>query len=140
VHDERDVCGQAEGVEPGVEVVGVVGEAVAGRGAGPAHADKIWGQAAAQVGDVRDDVAPQVRRGRVAVQEDYRVALAGFDVVHLGVEHASQGHGLSFRSEGSVRCADDPGGSGQASLFLFAWARLERNGRPDRLGTSGGHI
>ena len=54
-----------------------------------AHPDQVGGDAPAEVLHVRDDVAPEVGRRRVAVQEEDRVALADVDVGHLGVLHAA---------------------------------------------------
>src|SRR5207249_2080618 len=51
-----------------------------------AHAGEIRREAAAELHDVRDHVPPQVRRGRVAVQEDDRVAGSRLDVRDSGPE------------------------------------------------------
>ncbi len=54
---------------------------------GIAHADQIKRDAPSQVPDMRHDVAPQVRRGWVAVLKYDRVALAHFDIGHLLAQH-----------------------------------------------------
>ncbi len=77
VDDEHDVLAQIEGLEQAVEILPMMDEAV-GAGAdfvelvGVALADQIRGDAAAPTGQVGDDVAPQVGRGRVAVEEHDR--------------------------------------------------------------------
>src|SRR5262249_59250527 len=54
--------------------------------AGAAHADQIRRQASRDACGVRDDVAPEVRRRRIAVQEDDRTASPRIDVCYLAVE------------------------------------------------------
>src|SRR5439155_17338728 len=49
---------------------------------GPAHADEIGRDAAAETGQVRDDVAPQIRRGRVTVEEDNGITATLIDIGH----------------------------------------------------------
>ena len=83
-------------LEEAGHVRGVRGEGVGaalrvGELAGLAHADQVRRDAAAQVLHVRDDVAPQVGRRRVAVQEDDRITFADVDVGHLRPAH---GHPL----------------------------------------------
>ena len=88
----QDDLVQAEGVEPGIQVSGVVGEGVADGGlAGAAHPDQVRCQQppAARPGQ---HVAPQVRGGRVAVQEDQRRPAAGIAVVDGRVEYVDVGH------------------------------------------------
>ena len=93
--DEGELlCGE-DGVQPGVEVLAVVDEAVGAVAglAGVAHADQVGGEAASEGRDVRNDVAPEVGGGGVAVEEDDRlgrVAVAGVDVGHLAVEDADR--------------------------------------------------
>ena len=96
VADEHDALGEAKRVEPRVEVTGVVGEPVRAvrRLAGVAHADEVGGEAARLSGQVRDDVAPQVGRRWVSVEEHDGVAVAGLDVRHLAVEHVRGAAGV----------------------------------------------
>jgi hypothetical protein len=47
-----------------------------------AHADQIRGQATALALHMRHDIAPEIGRGRVAVQEDDRAPLAQLDIGH----------------------------------------------------------
>ena len=88
VHHQRDRAGQPHRLEPGIEVSRVIREAVRARGrlAGVAHADQVGGQAMVVALDPGDDVAPEVRGGRVAVQEHHRRARPRRDIGHLGVE------------------------------------------------------
>jgi hypothetical protein len=88
VHYERDLLPQSQRLEPVVEITGVVDEAV-----GPArrrrrspHADQIRRETAADIADRRDDIAPEIGGGRVAVQKDNRTARSpGVDVAHLAI-------------------------------------------------------
>src|SRR5262249_60827173 len=75
-------------LEPSVEIARVVDEPISstGRLAGVAHPDQVGGEAAVTARDVGDDVAPEIGRRRVAVQEDDRIPGACVDVGHLGVE------------------------------------------------------
>jgi hypothetical protein len=80
-------------LEPGVQVAGVIRKTVGGVGLPrAAHADQVRGQAAGLAGQLRDHVSPQVRRRRIAVQEDDRVAVAVILVVHRRVQHRYTGH------------------------------------------------
>src|SRR4028118_96633 len=63
------------------EAVGAVGGCTC-----VAHPAPVRRQAATQPFDVRDDVAPAVGRGGVAVKEDDRLARAGVYVGDLGLE------------------------------------------------------
>ena len=64
-----------------VEEAVAVGPGV-GQRVGGAHADEVGREAPAVVGERADDVAPQERRGRVAVQEDDRRPRPGLPVGH----------------------------------------------------------
>jgi hypothetical protein len=46
------------------------------------------------VAQIGDDVAPQVGRGRVSVQENDRVPVADIDLTHLRVEHGDTPSGM----------------------------------------------
>ncbi len=106
---DEDGLGKAEGVEPVVEVAGVVVEGVGEVGiSGVAHADEIGGEkAAAGLGHTRQDVPSKVGGGGVAVEEDERqtVGVAGLAVVESGVEDGEAGHGgvASLSSRGIQR-------------------------------------
>src|SRR5262249_20365327 len=81
-----------DGVEPAVEIKPVIFEGVriwatAGQLVAVAHAEQVGGQAAAEMGDCRDDVAPYEGGGGVAVQEDDRIAAACFDVGQAKAVH-----------------------------------------------------
>lgn len=79
---------QTQGVDEGFEITGVIDEAILEiRTLRAAHADQIDRQHPAQRLQLRNDVAPQVAGGRIAVQQQDRIALADFDVVHARAEH-----------------------------------------------------
>src|SRR5262249_12989689 len=84
---ERDVSGEAERIEPRVEVTRMIHKPVSlrRRFSGPAHPDQIGGKAPCLVADMRDDVAPQIGIGRVAMEEDNWVAGPRVDEAHLCV-------------------------------------------------------
>jgi hypothetical protein len=88
VQDQRDVLAEVERVEPCVKIAGVVHEPISaiGRGPGASHAHEIGGKAAPQAAHMGYDVAPEVRGGRVAVQEDDRIPLARERIAHFCVE------------------------------------------------------
>jgi hypothetical protein len=71
VDDERDALEGSDLLEEGIQVAAVVDEAVAlvWSRIGVAHPDQVGRDAAAERLQVRDDVAPQVGLGRVAVQD-----------------------------------------------------------------------
>ncbi len=95
VADEDDPV-EAQRLEPGVQVAGLVVEAVVDvRLAGGPHADQVGREHPGPAGEVRDDVAPEVGRGGVAVQEHHgRAARAGsgVQVGEMGVDHGDGGH------------------------------------------------
>ena len=57
-----------------------------GRFAGLAHAHEIGREAPTVLGKVWNDVAPEIGRGRIPVQEDDGIASTDIDVAHLGIE------------------------------------------------------
>jgi len=89
VHDQDDVLLEPHRREQGIEVAAVIDEAVGavGRVAGIAHADEIGGETASERQEIRNDVAPEIGRRRVAMEEDDRISLADIDIHHVGVEH-----------------------------------------------------
>src|ERR1700733_7246176 len=54
---------------------------------GIAHADQVGGEAAAKADAVREDVAPDVRTGRIPMQEYNRVARPEIDIGHFPAEN-----------------------------------------------------
>src|SRR5262245_51746138 len=110
VDDERDPLADAELLEERVEMAAVLDEAIRVRAArdelvGVAHPDEIGRDAASRTLEVRDHVAPEIRRRRVAVQEDDGIALPDLDVCHppavdrgvlLRVALAGIDHGISL--------------------------------------------
>src|SRR5579872_3528083 len=89
VNHQRDAPVECERIEPCIEMLRVIDEAIlARRGfSRVAHADKIRRETSRAIAEMRNDVAPQIRRGRIAVQEDDRIAGAYVDIRHLGAEH-----------------------------------------------------
>jgi hypothetical protein len=86
VQHQRDAVADEDAVQELLEVGGMGGERVAaGDLVGFAHADQVRGDAAAEVLHVRENVAPEVGRRRVAVQEDDRLPGPGVHVRHLRV-------------------------------------------------------
>src|SRR5260370_2336712 len=69
---QRDVAREIERLEPGIEIGCVINEAIGRRrrGAGLAHAHEIGREAAAEVADVRNDVAPKIRPCRIAMEKN----------------------------------------------------------------------
>jgi hypothetical protein len=86
--DDQDGLAQVHGVEPGVEVAGMIDEpvGVGWRLARMPHADQVWSKTPSNVADVRNNVPPQVRGRRIAVQENDGLAFAHVYIAHLGVE------------------------------------------------------
>src|SRR5579884_144075 len=52
-----------------------------------AEADVIRCEAASEWEDVRNDVAPEIRWRRIAVQENNRISVSDINVRHLCVQH-----------------------------------------------------
>ena len=150
VDHEGEVVAEVHAVEPGVEPLGVVDEAVGagGRGAGLPHADQVGREAARDVGAVGHDVAPEVGGGGVAVEEDDWVARALVDVGHRGFADGQAlagevvlggdvgGHGCVFRSVGAVEMVRAGRGySGAASIVATGPRQAhERTMRGDERG------
>jgi hypothetical protein len=89
--DEGDPLVHIQGLEQGVEVAAVLDEAIRAGATvrqlvGVAHADQVGGDAAASWLQVRQHVAPEVRRGGIAVQQHDGVALSHLHVRHLAAE------------------------------------------------------
>jgi hypothetical protein len=84
---QGDPLAHAEDLEQRIEVAAVLDEAIRTRAAvgqlvGIAHADQVGGDAPAQRLQVRNDVAPQIGRSGVSVQEHDRVALPHVHLRH----------------------------------------------------------
>src|SRR5690348_12698622 len=52
-----------------------------------AHADQIGGKAASQPLQMRNDIAPDIGRGGIAMQKDNGITLSNFDIGHLMSQH-----------------------------------------------------
>jgi hypothetical protein len=94
MHDEGDPFAHIQGLEQGVEVSAMVDEAIRARAAvrqlvGVAHADEVGRDAAASWLQVWQHITPEIRRGRIAVQQHDGVALSHLDVRHLAAEDPS---------------------------------------------------
>ena len=87
VDHQGDIRICSDGVEPGIEVAAMVDEAVRAccRRSGATHTHQVRGEAASGPGEMRDDVAPKIRRGWVAVEKDDRVAVATGVVAAIGM-------------------------------------------------------
>jgi ribosomal protein S30 len=66
------------------------------------HADQVWSQTPSNVADVRNNVPPQVRGRRIAVQENHRLAFARVYITYLGVRRRAPPT-PRFRHRSSVR-------------------------------------
>src|SRR5215469_12778997 len=89
--NEGDPLVYIQVLEQGVEVATVFDEAIRSGAAvrqlvGVAHADQVRGDAAASSLQVRQHVAPKVRRGGVTVQQHDGVAITHLHIRHLAVE------------------------------------------------------
>ncbi len=88
MHHKGDALLDAEQVKECIQVAAVLDEGVGVRAAVGqllriAHADEIRRDTAAQSFQVRNDIAPEVGRGGIAMQEDNRIAASYLDVRHL---------------------------------------------------------
>jgi hypothetical protein len=89
--DKGDALVDIQGLEQSVEVAAVLDEAIRAEATlrqlvGVAHADQVGGDAAASWLQVRQHVAPEVRRGGIAVQQHDGVALSHLHVCHLAAK------------------------------------------------------
>ncbi len=87
--DEGDPLAHIQGVEQGVEVAAVLYEAIRAGSTitqfvGVAHADQVGGDAV----QVRQHVAPEIRRGGITMQQHDGVALSDLHVRHLPAQDA----------------------------------------------------
>jgi hypothetical protein len=86
------LAGADHGIDEGVDKSAVGREAIGidartGQLGGIAHADQVRRDQVAVAVKLGNDVAPEIRRGRVAVQEQHRRTLAAFVVGDAGVEY-----------------------------------------------------
>ena len=89
VHHEGHVAGGINCFEPGIEIPAVVGEAIPPPFRRPRvpHSDEVRGEATTHRLYMGDDVAPEIRRRRIPVQEDDRLSASNLDVSHVRIEH-----------------------------------------------------
>src|SRR5262249_22070227 len=93
VEDKGDALANAQSLKQRFEVATMLDEPIragpaVGKLVGIPHSDQVRRNAAAQRLQIRYDVAPQVRRGGVAVQQYDGVALSDLHVRHLAIEYA----------------------------------------------------
>ena len=77
--------------KPLVEIPRMIREAIAilRRLSGSTHSHQVWRQTSPERQRVRDDVPPQIRRGRIAMQEHNWQAVTSVDKADLGVENGN---------------------------------------------------
>src|SRR6516162_1825294 len=87
MQDQRDVLGKLKRLEPCIHVARLVDKAVGlgRRLAGPAHSHEIGRQTPAMRTYERNDIAPLIRPGWIAVQKDDGFALSHINVANLGI-------------------------------------------------------
>ncbi len=94
VQYERHVA-QAQFLDERVEVAGVLEPPVFDpRLVRAPVTDQIGGDAAAERREMRNDVAPDVGRGRITVQQEDRVPRTRLDIVHARSEHLHEVRGV----------------------------------------------
>jgi hypothetical protein len=91
--DEGDPLAHIQGLEQGIEVAAVLDEAIRTGAAirqlvGVPHADQIGGDAAASWLQIRQHVAPEIRRGGITMQQHDGLALSHHHIRHLSAEDA----------------------------------------------------
>ena len=89
--DQGYALAHIESLEQGVEVAALLDEAIRAGATvrqlvGVTHADQVRGDAAAKWLQVRQHVAPEVRRGGIAVQQYDGVALSHLYIRHFAAE------------------------------------------------------
>src|SRR5262249_43922551 len=86
--DQHHVPGQSQGLEPRVEIPRLINESIRPCRRRPrlSHAHHVRGQTSSEARDVRDDVAPQVGRRRIAVQKHDGIAAAGIYIADFCIE------------------------------------------------------
>src|SRR5205807_7855290 len=109
------------------------GEAIPAAGglAGAAHADEVGRQTPTDALQRWDDVAPEIRRGRVAVQKDDGRADAD---LHVGEEAVEDGHTPPLVEVGCRH------GSRHGASIIIAAENEARHGSPGTRRASGGSI
>src|SRR5258708_352476 len=88
MHYEGHIPAQVQRVKPGIEITRVIDEAIGVIGSLPraTHAHQVRSQAAASPLKVRNDIAPQIGRRGVTVQEDDWITPPGIDITHSRIE------------------------------------------------------
>jgi hypothetical protein len=101
VDDERDSVLDAELFQQPVQIPPVFDEGVrrrstVGKLGRITHANEVGSDASPELLHVRNDVAPQITRSRIAVQQHDRITLAD---VHVGHAQPMDGHVLFLKRE-----------------------------------------
>ena len=91
--DQRDLFSNTDLLEQGIQIRAVLDEPVfAGatvrQAAGIPHPDQVGRDQASLSLQMRQDVPPQIRRNRIAVQKDNRIAFAFIDISHFEAIYA----------------------------------------------------
>src|SRR5260370_5700399 len=101
MHHEGHIPAQVQRIKPGIEITRVIDEAIGviGRLPRATHAHQVRSQATASPLKVRNNIAPQVGRRGVTVQEDNWITCPGIDISHVCIEdrHSSPFIGVSSR-------------------------------------------
>src|SRR6185437_8035447 len=86
VNYQRDPALESESLKPSVDITRMIYKPVAPVGclARLTHPDEVGREAAAESAQVRNHVAPEIRRSRVAVQKNDRIAAPAVDVCYRG--------------------------------------------------------
>lgn len=89
MQDEGDASGQIHRFEPGIEITGMIDKTISlCRGfSGLPHADEVGRKAASVATQIRNDVAPEIGRSRVAVEKYNRLATSYIDVAYLCINN-----------------------------------------------------
>src|ERR1700733_5977936 len=90
IMDHKDyIARNSKRLEPGIQVALLISKPIAAirRSSRIAHPNKVRRQATPERQQERDDVAPQVRRCRIAVQENNRISLSDIDAGHRRAEN-----------------------------------------------------
>src|SRR5258708_17110731 len=99
MNDKGDVLGQAQLFKPRIEIPPMLEQRITvgtriWKLVGIAHADQVGRKAAAKADAVRYDVAPDVRAGRIPMQEHDRIACADIDIGHSSAQNLDEFLGL----------------------------------------------
>jgi hypothetical protein len=87
MRDEGNI-GETKGMQPGIDIGKMIDKTICNmRLPGLPHANVIHRKTASVWFEMRDDIAPQIRRGGIAVEEHDGITGTRLQIVHLGVLH-----------------------------------------------------